>query len=505
MPSFARGDRRDLAYSVTLRSTEVQGDVGDVYRWPQAQQSVRSAEPATLQEQLAATGLPDEAAQLFAEAAQQANLHPTLTVPLDNLVPAPTAGRRTRGAEGVPVVELEVPAPGRDEGQVLLEADDTGVVHWVLSESAAVGDGTDRAGGTQVFRIPVIDPIELTGAQQTRGLTGYGVRKVLHLLRFPIEAAAGKVAEYAVGRWENKHRPHRLQLTSPTTFLHPTPDGSVTAEIARRATEGPFLVFVHGTFSQCSAAFRGLAQDPALAELHQRYGGRVLVFDHPTVSLDPSANAQWLLRQLPADKELTLDLVTHSRGGLVARQLGPVAAAAGLRAPSVRRLVHVGSPNAGTVLASSKRLGDLLDVVTNLFALFPDGTVIDALQVVLEVVKQCAVGVLHGLDGLAAMDPASPTLTALNATPVPPACTVHAVASNYDPRPDAALPIRALNALVDRLFNTGNDLVVPTDGVFQASSYTVPDPVVLQARDAVAHSDYFQFAEVRKNLLTWLM
>ena len=46
-----------------------------------------------------------------------------------------------------------------------------------------------------------------------------------------------------------------------------------------------------------------------------------LAFDHFTLSEDPRQNIQWFFEQLPEDITLDLDVVTHSRGGLVARVL----------------------------------------------------------------------------------------------------------------------------------------------------------------------------------------
>ena len=52
-----------------------------------------------------------------------------------------------------------------------------------------------------------------------------------------------------------------------------------------------------------------------------------------------------------------------------------------------------------------------------------------------------------------------------------------------------------------------NDLVVPTDGVFQvdgASGFPVADPLVFAAEAGVDHSSYFTRPEVSAKLLEWL-
>lgn len=76
------------------------------------------------------------------------------------------------------------------------------------------------------------------------------------------------------------------------------------------------------TFSRGTPTFARLFSDADLFRaLHERYAGRVLVFDHPSVHVAPAANAAWLRAQLPSDREVDLHVLAHSRGGLVARHL----------------------------------------------------------------------------------------------------------------------------------------------------------------------------------------
>jgi hypothetical protein len=175
----------------------------------------------------------------------------------------------------------------------------------------------------------------------------------------------------------------------------------------------------------------------------------------------------------------------------------------GRPAPVVRRLVHVATPNAGTVLASKDRLESLLDVFTNLFSLLPDETVSVAVEGVLEVVKQVATGVLGGLDGLAAMDPQDASLRHLNDATPSPGVNVYAVTSDFEPA-QASLAVKALDLVVDPLFGAANDLVVPTQGVYRAGSYVVDEPFLVPAASAVSHTRFFRDAEVRRRLAAWL-
>ena len=125
----------------------------------------------------------------------------------------------------------------------------------------------------------------------------------------------------------------------------------------------------------------------------------------------------------------------------------------------------VGTPNAGTVLTDFDRLGDLVDIVTNMLDLAPDVGVTDVLSLVIGVVKQLAVGALTGLDGLTAMQPDGEYLRWLN-QPGGDTATYFAVASDYDPPPGTRLRRLAQTHLINTAFaGAANDLMVPLDGV----------------------------------------
>lgn len=125
----------------------------------------------------------------------------------------------------------------------------------------------------------------------------------------------------------------------------------------------PTLLLVHGTFSNGDMWFDQLGATPAgqalLAQWKQVYGTRIFAFDHATLSVAPWLNALDLHRALRGIAG-PLDVVCHSRGGLVASwllRLAPV---------RVRQVVFVGSPLGGTSLASPYRLRAALDMLANI-------------------------------------------------------------------------------------------------------------------------------------------
>jgi len=81
----------------------------------------------------------------------------------------------------------------------------------------------------------------------------------------------------------------------------------------------PYLLLIHGFFSSIEQSFEDLKREDnkvLWTKLRQKYNGRILAFDHYTISQSPLENTKLLLDQLP--NEITLDVFSFSRGGLVA-------------------------------------------------------------------------------------------------------------------------------------------------------------------------------------------
>jgi hypothetical protein len=314
-----------------------------------------------------------------------------------------------------------------------------------------------------------------------------------------VRAFVFDLADRVVEAFERRHRPHRLRRFGQE------PDGPV--DLARLA-DGPVLMLVHGTASTAASGFAGLPDD-VLARIVTSYAGRVVAFEHPTISVSPTDNVAWLADQLEVlgDRRLRVDLLAHSRGGLVSRLLAEQPARSGGRV-EVGRAVLVATPTAGTALASDQRLGQLLDRLTTLADRLPGNAATEVLEVVVTVVRQVVVGALDGLDGLAAMDPGGRFLTdELNVTPERSA-SYAAVAADYEPRPGSALARVALDGLSDVVFaDVPNDLVVPTEGCYLVpgpAGRSIDDRLVFDASAAVDHNGYWGRPSFADHLLGWL-
>ncbi|KIQ25692.1 hypothetical protein RT97_23285 [Variovorax paradoxus] len=437
------------------------------------------------------------------------------------LKPAPAGGATGRsGTAASDTIELEVPDLGDATGQLVLSIDDTGALHWHLPEpvTASSSAPVSRGGGGAVkrFRIPAQvapPPAPATGGGTQRSVLGLVGRKLLKVLVYPLtDPILGAVGEHFVGRWEGTKRPYAVRSFTPedyqaTPAVRHTPD-----TLGALAAKGPVLMFVHGTFSTSSAGF-GALPSQTLDALHQRYDGRVIAFDHPSVSVDPEANVRWLLGQLPPGG-VDLDIVCHSRGGLVSRVLAEMPPAPGLDTARarVRRVVFGATPNSGTVLADPDHMVAMVDRLTTLLALFPAGPVAETLEALITVVKVIAHGALKGLDGLASMRPEGAFLGRVNASAAAAPADYFAIASNYSATDTGlrGLVAGGKDLLLDTVFGkAGNDLVVPTDGVFQkngSSRFPLDARRVLlfEPGEGVSHTTLFQNPKVSERLLEWL-
>lgn len=435
------------------------------------------------------------------------------------LQPSPAPGGGTaRAATTSSEIELEVPHAGDDYGQLVLSIDDAGALRWHLPEADPPDprlSTTRGAGRVKRFRIPADTeqpPEPPGGAGTQRSVFGVVGRRLLKVLVYPLtDPIVGAVTEAFARQWESQKRPYRLRKFTPADYQGADATLPSAEELAALAAAGPVLLFIHGTFSTAHGGFGDLPPE-TMVRLHERYGGRVLAFDHPTLGVDPRANADWLVQRLPPGG-IELDIVSHSRGGLVARVLAETQCSSGSTpaVAKVRRVVFVAAPNNGTLLADPDHIVNMIDRLTTLLALFPTGPVTEMLEALITAVKVIGHGGLKGLDGLASMRPDGRFLGTLNG-PGSSAGDYFAIAANYSPTDKGlrGLVAQGADLAVDRVFgNAANDLVVPTDGVFQKNGnarFPLADSqrLVFAPADGVMHTTLFRHPRVSERLLAWL-
>lgn len=381
-----------------------------------------------------------------------------------------------------------------------LYLNDEGVLEWRLNPAPPAAPLGRRAAGA-----PAAAPGELVDLFEFESL---GVNQVTRFLertdrrlnpRAVIDTAGGE-PRAASRLWRllpgGSGGPPRYEL------LDQPPSGS-----KRR------LLLVHGTFSQSQAFLDGIAQagqGKAFLDLVFKHYDEVLAFEHPTLSVSPVLNALDL-RDALAGIRGPLDLIAHSRGGLVARWALDVF---GLPAAPVRAVL-VGSPLVGTSLAAPDKLRASLGLLSNFgTALQTAGAVASAWMPLLIAplailrVASAAVGgvartpVLDGaialVPGLVAQSRVENNAELARLQPRTPSQGVEyaLVGSDFQPA-DPGWRFwrwfrkgRIANAAADSIFPGANDLVVDTDSMLDLPAAVARHD--FGRSETVHHTNYFQ-------------
>lgn len=356
-----------------------------------------------------------------------------------------------------------------DDDDVLKIEFENGFVDFVR-----VGDvkklGKTRGSDSGTIDFPAYLPVS---AERTRGPIGWITKRIQRLVFKPpasvkdglIDLAADGVAEFSarkivekierISAKSNNQVPGVYQVNE--NFEMRALKDLQAVEKLRMRSDQPYLVLIHGTFSNARDAFKGLltfsddgkeltGETPEWTHLRERYSGRVLALEHKTMSQNPVTNALDLGRVLPRDARL--HLISHSRGGLVGdlmslpeftsqqensflqkrsasdfdqtpeQETAAINELLALRKQTnwhVEKFVRVASPSRGTILAS-ERLDDYIKMFFNLAKLIPalatspTFAFLEALAVALAG-KRTDPGVIPGVE---AMMPESPYIHLLN-------------------------------------------------------------------------------------------
>jgi pimeloyl-ACP methyl ester carboxylesterase len=246
------------------------------------------------------------------------------------------------------------------------------------------------------------------------------------------------------------------------------------------------------------------------------YGGRVIGFNHHTMSVSVAENLRQFFSALAASPgEYAFDIVCHSRGGLVARALahlteehvGKLTGTTWQRPSGVKlnigRIVFVATPNAGTALAEPERIPGFVDRLANYVNMLPDATLTIASGALLSLAGAAAEVALPRLPGLSDQAPGSP-LQQMLAPPAGGFDRFYAFSSDYEPEGDLVSVIK--DGAADRIFRSAkNDLVVPSDGVSTTPYFALPAErcVAFPPERRVHHSAYFAQPEMF-HIANWL-
>ena len=317
-----------------------------------------------------------------------------------------------------------------------------------------------RGGGGQAR---FIVPVRSAPSSTTRGLADKVIKAVLVKVA---KAVGDKLVSLALPRlarafetatWKSKGLQERwLKVTRDSLAAGKLPPGVPTSTDRS-------LLLIHGTFSNAASAYHSLASTDFFDQVASLYEDRIFAFDHFTLSRTPEENARMLLAGLP-DKRFQFDVITHSRGGLVLRNLVERTAALGPASSrfNLGRAVLVASPNEGTPLATPARWEDTVGWIANLLELFPDNPFTIGAEFVANGLVWIARHASGDLPGIHSMDGDGDLIKDLQGPPGPPPDSYSALVANYNPT-GSVLNVM-LDVGADQFFGSANDLVVPAEG-----------------------------------------
>lgn len=314
--------------------------------------------------------------------------------------------------------------------------------------------------GAWEFDIPHVEP----AGEGARGVFGFLGRKIVTEVAFRfLEAGAEALIRHTAAITQNR-RGLGLKQLCPELPDGTSPDFSPPEKM--RGSKR-ILLLLHGTFSSVDGCFGELLNDRSFAQLRRRYA-YVLGLEHDTLTVAPeynAAQARAALLRLRARGKPRVDIISHSRGGLVARclsEFGPVTSPlCKINDGLIERLVMIGTPNSGTP-AAENAMG-LINLMSNSTGYIPD----EALRVFLFTVISAIKLIGHGIErlpGIQAQTPGSGFLRWLNG-PGDGRGTRYSAASS-DFTPDNYLAKLLKTAYGYALFRgVPNDLVVPCASV----------------------------------------
>ncbi|HYE71123.1 MAG TPA: CHAT domain-containing protein [Aquabacterium sp.] len=432
--------------------------------------------------------------------------------------------RTTPVASDIAVLAPAVPA-GDTAPRVVLYVDESGGMSWHFAQQQQHSRLRSRRHAiTPEFVIPLRQrAVRQTLSQgmprrRLRGVITKIGRKLFKILVLPVASELLQdplrwVAEKVDGHLRNP----LLWQPTPDNFRQ-VPDPARPFTDWDSLKDGPVLLIVHGIFSSVQGMLARLPRE-AMEDWHARYGGRVIAYNHPTVTASAEDNAQALLQQLKdglGGNVAVVDILCHSRGGIVSRALAEQGdLLVRDHGVTVRSIYFVATPNAGSPLGDAEHMVDMIDTFTNVIGHLDDGPVAYSLEAVVGLVMLVGHAVVKALPGISSLGTEGSYVSeVLNGAKARTSRSLYAAAaSNFEPQPgreNGWLIDRLGDPVMDRIFTKAgvrapNDLIVPQQGVFAANGhpkFPIANPLVYEAADGVWHSAFFAQGRTLAHLAT---
>lgn len=300
-------------------------------------------------------------------------------------------------------------------------------------------------------------------------------------------------------------------------------------------TSLPYILFIHGTFSSTIGSFGELRNSETWRYINQQFtkeSNRILGFQHETLTKSPLQNVLELVTQLPSD--CTLNLITHSRGGLVGdlcvlfaetkrgfsedliqllekenrkddvNTIRKIQQVVEKKKIKIDKYIRVACPANGTSLLS-KKIDTFFNVMLNIASMASGGnTIVTACKELISTIidSKNDTSVLPGLE---AMNPSSPFLKVLNSKvkliqPIESSLAVISGNSGIN------ISLKALKVLLLRMvFQSDNDLVVNTISMYQGAKRKNNIQYFFDEGSEVEHTSYFKNENTQKAIYSVLI
>ncbi len=431
------------------------------------------------------------------------------------------------GIAGAPVATLS--APGSDDAHVELEATpepgeglllmvrNGDVVQWFVPVNAGaaapgntpdvVGLAAEPAAAPLRFHVPQSALTSMVGVSPAGFSASSFAGAVMRFFRFKlvtdivqdlIDGAVERIIAWIAREVEAKAKTEAFRLFDPE---HNFP---VLGDLS--ALQGKTLLLTHGIFSSTTGAFAafGTPGHPLLTYLRTKYAN-IIGWDHYTVSKTPLENANDILTRLPDN--LDVDMICHSRGGLVTRAMfedNSLHALAKQKIQSVGTAIFVAGANQGSQLARFENVNRLLNIYSAIGSIPLLGQAGVVLRVIVGLLRVLAHGAVK-LPSILALnpDPAVNTfLAGLNGPTMTNIRQLVVLHANYDAT--QGLLKEYLDWNVNQIFGTANDMVVPFTGaevfdqwlpVANVNNYRFGSSSTAQS--VVMHTNFFYQADVQ--------
>ena len=423
--------------------------------------------------------------------------------------------------EIVKSVEL---AKNRASGKAIpLDLDDDAIIQFTFSDDTEwIGNALDvqeiyntplntsRSGEALVFEAKLVE------TSASRGIVSEVIIKALHLLKPKAAAiAAEETAAVLAEAYDKKVMPQPAVFKMDATFQY-----LPITKVDKQTT--PYLLLIHGTLSNTFAAFSDLriGANPIWNQLLQEYASGILALEHRTLSVSPIQNAIDFLESV--EKGIDLDILSHSRGGLVADilakcdrrnqiigfsdlELGMMLREddsthklmvklnklAQKKQIQIHKVIRVAAPASGTTILS-RRLDHFLNVIMNAMGL-AIGAQANVLYTtvrlfLLEVVKQKANP--EAMAGLYSMVPDSAFQKMLNYSANPVESDLYVIAGDAEAGGSLVDTLKVI--LANLFYWKANDLVVDSNRMEQGAPRLNGINYFLSKNAATNHFNYFR-------------